>query len=163
MRPETVAKVVGASEQLEIELGRPPSLSEIGARAGLSGSRVHRILAAAGEDTLAYREWKQAHAEPRPLPKVIWPLSAARLLAFNLRRLLADSGMSEAEFAVAVGLPGSPAVALMNLRGDYLRTHSPKWPKSGRLDAMAKALGVPRSELFREPKECHTSREVEPS
>lgn len=77
-------------------------------------------------------------------------LNAAELLAHNLRRLMDERGMSEAQLATAAGLPGKPYVAAMNLRGDYLTTDSPKWPQGKRLDALARALDVPRSELLRE-------------
>lgn len=76
-------------------------------------------------------------------------LTAAELLGFNLRRLMAEQGMSEAELATAAGLPGRSYIAAMNLRGDYL-SDSPKWPQAKRLDAFAEALNVPRSELLRE-------------
>jgi transcriptional regulator with XRE-family HTH domain len=76
-------------------------------------------------------------------------LSAAGLLSYNVRRLLAKSEMTEAAFAKAIGLGGASYKAATKLRFEYLGEH-PRWPKPERLDAMAKALGVPRSELFRE-------------
>lgn len=76
-------------------------------------------------------------------------LNAAELLAHNLRRLMAEQGMSEAELATAAGLPGRSYIAAMNLRGDYLGER-PKWPRPDRIDRMAEVLEVPRSELLRE-------------
>jgi transcriptional regulator with XRE-family HTH domain len=89
-------------------------------------------------------------------------LSAEQLLAHNLRRLLEERQMKEADFAKAIGMPGLPYIRAMNVRGDYLGEH-PKWPKPARLTAMAEALGVSRSELLREPAECDGDGAVEES
>lgn len=157
--PGQADTVVQARDVLAAELGRPPSLTEIGDRLGLSQSRVHQILTEAGEDTAVYRKWKmQADTATREI-MVGPPKTAAQLLAANVRRLLEDQKMTEEAFAQALGLPGPKYVAVRNLRYAFLYAENPAWPKSARVDKMAEVLGVPRSELLREVEEWPAAEE----
>lgn len=84
--------------------------------------------------------------------------STAELLGANIERLRLERGMTEAELAKAVGMPGLPYVAASNWRQYEAGERWPSGkPTPGREDGtdlvqrIARALEVPRSELLREP------------
>jgi hypothetical protein len=57
-RPKRVVSVLHVRDELTTELGRPPTLAEIGSRVGLTRERVRQILQAAGVNTRAFWAWK---------------------------------------------------------------------------------------------------------
>lgn len=108
MKPETIARITTARDALVSDLGRPPTLQEIGDRAGVTRERVRQVLQAAGENTRALWTWKAKGRERRQA--VIDATREAE--AAEQERLEADvialhkQGLLQREIADRLGLAG---------------------------------------------------------